>query len=293
MRKIDASYRIIKIFKMLYEKPHSMNEIIDEFCAEDILISKETVVKYFKTIRQSGCILRKKQGRFSIESIPFTLNLTDKDYENLALFVNLGVDLYGESMQQDLKNILKKFLSLADKSAYEKSIFYLNEHRLNSSESFAFKEKISKLLNYGCDNSKIKILYNGEKISISHITFKYFDNCVYVHAFNEALKNYELYSLDDVKEIYSTPEIPLQSTFAPHTVFELYGRLAKTYTLYEGERVIKVKDDAIVISNNFEDKKQLFKRLIRYGTLCKIISTKSDVECFRAMLKEMKNNLSS
>ena len=291
MRKIDASYRIIKIFKMLYEKPYSINEIIDEFYRENIIINKETIIKYFKTIRQSGCILRKKQGKFSIESIPFTLNLSETDYENLVLFVNLGVDLYGEGMQQDLKNVMKKFSSLADISAYEKYMLSFSAKKTNVKESNAFKDKISRLLAYGYDNSKIKILYNGEKVSISHISFKYYDNCVYVHAFNEVSKNYELFLLEEIKDIYSTPEIPLQGAFAPYTVFELYGRLAKTYTLYEGERVIKVEDNSIVISNNFEDKKQLYKRLVRYGTLCKIISTKSDIEDFKTMLKEMKNNL--
>ena len=291
MRKIDASFRIIKIFKMLYEKPLTITEIIDSLYKEDIVVSKETLIKYFKTIRQSGCILRKKQGKFILESVPLSLELLDNDYENLAIFENLTTGLYGENVQHDLKNAIKKILSLADKDTNEKFTLFLTKTKYAKQEPRVFKEKISTLLKYGYDNSKIKILYNGEKIVISHISFKYYNNSVYVHGFNESLKNYELYSLSNIKEIYSTPETSSKEAFAPYTVFEIRGRLMKTYTLYEEERVIKVKNDAIVISNNYEDKKQLYKRLLRYGNLCKIISTQSDIENFKAMLLKMKTNL--
>lgn len=276
---------------MLYDKPHSMTEIIDELYREDILINKETLAKYFKTIRQSGCILRKRQGRFSIESVPFTLDLSDTDAQYLAVFVNLGIGLYGENVQGDLKSAIKKIFSLTNKNAVEKYILSLSKTKNITPLPFIFKDKISKLLKYGYDNSKIKILYNDEKLVISHISFKYIDNSVYVHAFNEVSKNYELILLDSIKEIIPTPEISPNSVFAPYTVFELRGRLAKTYTLYEGERVIKVRDDSIVVSNNFEDKNRLFRRLVRYGTLCKIISTKDDILNFKLMLAKMKENL--
>lgn len=276
---------------MLYEKPCSMTEIIDALYFEDIIINKETLVKYFKTIRHSGCVLKKKNGKFSIESIPFTLELSNRDCEYLAVFINLGIGLYGDNLQSDLKSAISKILSLADKSVSLKYETHFNETKNTVPEPFIFKEKISRLLKYGYDNSKIRILYNGEKLLISHISFKYYDNSVYVHAFNEASKSYELYLLSGIKEITSTPNISSQAAFAPYTVFELRGRLMKTYTLYEGERVIKIKEDSIVISNNYEDKNRLYKRLIRYGTLCKIISTQDDIDNFKLMLSKMKNNL--
>lgn len=281
----------MKIFKLLYEKPCSLSEIIDELYRENIVVTKETLVKYFKTIRQSGCILRKKQGKFYLESIPFTLNLSDCDYDNIEIFANLGVGLYGDNVKASLKDAIKKILSMTDKGVYEKYISLFSKSEKDIQEPFIYKEKIAKLLKYGRDNAKIKILYNDEKILISHISFKYIDDNVYLHAFNEIIKNYELYLLKDIKEIYSTPEVSTQCVFAPYTVFEISGRLMRTYTLYEGERVIKVKNDSIVISNNLEDKNQLYRRLVRYGTLCKIISTGNDIAKFNEMLDKMRANL--
>lgn len=292
MRKIDASYRIMKIFKMLYNNPLTLNGIIATLQVEGILINKETLAKYFKTFRESGCKIKKYKGKYSIENIPFTLNLSDEDYYHLALFVNLGFKLYPENMQQDLTSAIKKILSLADECGYEKYAQSLGESVKITPEPFVFKEKISRLIKYGYEDSKVKILYKDKKITISHISFKYCDNAVYVHAFNEDAKKYELLLLSAINEIYSTPEISIKSAFAPYTVFEIRGRLAKSYTLYEGERVIKVKDDALVISNNFEDKNELYKRLLRYGTLCRIISAKNDIERFKQMLDKMYNALS-
>ncbi len=291
MRKIDASYRVMKLFKMLYERPLSLDEICDGFYMEDICINRETVSKYFKTLRRFGCKVGKRFGKFELKSVPFSLDLSDDDFYYLAIFQNLATDLYGESVCQNLKAALSKILLLTDYNAFDKYDARLLETRKISSSTLLFRDKIAKLLKFGYENSKIKILYNDRKINISHISFKYCDNAVFAHVFNEDTKSYELLMLDGIKEIYSTPESSFGSEFAPYTVFALSGRLKNSYTLYEGEKVIKMQEDKVLISNNFEDKNELFRRLLRYGNLCQIISPKGDVEKFRKMLENMKNNL--
>ncbi len=290
MRKIDASYRIMKIFKMLYKGPHSLDEICDELYGEDIILSRETIAKYFKTLRKSGCVIRKRRGKFELESVPFSLDLSDEDFYFLAAFENLGLNLYGENIRDDLKTALSKILSLTDGSGYEKYRGFSNGVAKINHISLLFRDKISKLLKFGYDNSKIKVLYGDRKMNISHISFKYCDNAVFVHVFNEDSKNYELLLLENIKEIYSTPKSSLASNFAPYTVFELRGRLKNSYSLYEGERVIKTGEDFMVVSNNFEDKNELFKRLVRYGKLCRIVSPKGDIEKFKNMLDKMSDN---
>lgn len=291
MKKIDTSYRIMKIFKMLYNNPRTINEIINALQTDNISINKETLAKYFKTFKESGCEIKKSKGRYSIESIPFTLNLSDEDYYYLAIFVNLGSKLYDESMRRDLTSAVEKILSLANRCSFDEYIKNQDKSVKISPEPFIYKEKISRLIKYGYENSKVKVLYKDKKVTVSHISFKYCDNAVYLHAFNEDTKKYELMLLSAINEIYSTPEISGKSAFAPCTVFEIKGRLIKSYTLYEGERVIQVKEDALVVSNNYEDKTELYKRLLRYGTLCKIVSTNEDVERFKQMLDKVEGAL--
>lgn len=281
----------MKIFQMLYKNPCSLDEICDELYSEDIVLSRETIAKYFKTLRSFGCVIRKRKGRFELVSVPFSLDLSDDDFYFLAAFENLGINLYGENIKEDLKSVLAKVLSLTDGSSYEKYRGYSSGVSKINHISVLFRDKISKLLKYGYDNAKIKILYGDKKINISHISFKYCDNAVFLHVFNEDMKSYELLLLENIKEIYSTPKSSLASNFAPNTVFELKGRLKNSYTLYEGERVIKVGEDFLVVANNYEDKSELLKRLIRYGDLCKIISPKGDIEKFKEMLGKMEHNL--
>lgn len=292
MRKIDASYRIMKIFKMLHQAPCSLDEICDRLYGEDISLSRETIAKYFKTLRKFGCIIRKRRGRFELVSVPFSLDLSDADYYYLAAFENLGVNLYGDNIKYDLRSAFTKILSLTDYSGYDKYGAYLSEASKINHISVLFRDKITKLLKFGSDNSKIKIVYDDKKMNISHVSFRYCDNAVFVHVFNEDNKSYELLLLENIKDICPTPKSSLVSDFAPYTVFELRGRLKNSYTLYEGERVIKIGEDFIWVSNNFDDKNQLFKRLIRYGKLCKIISPDCDIEKFKNMLNKMSANLS-
>lgn len=68
------------------------------------------------------------------------------------------------------------------------------------------------------------------------------------------------------------------------TIFELYGKLADSYILKDGERVISKEKERIVIANGYEDKRILFKRLLRYDVLCKVMHPKKDVKEFKEML---------
>ena len=53
--------------------------------------------------------------------------------------------------------------------------------------------------------------------------------------------------------------------------FKLKGRLAKAYTLREGERVDEICDDgSIVVVNSTEPTDKLLKRLMRYDYDCVI-----------------------
>ena len=291
MRKINAAYRLVKIFKMLYQNPQTFDDICQKLCDDGFLVNKETVGKYFKTLRKFGCVIEKKGGKFCLKSVPFSLDLTQGDFRILSLLENITLGLYGEDTCGYLKKALDKIISMADfdsKNAYMEH--FENNHKIANLPEI-YKEKIVKLIKLGSENSKIKIVCGSKKMTISQISFKYFHNIAYVHAFNEKNKKYELILLDDIKEITPSPEASYLSTFATSTVFALYGRLKNSYTLHEGERVISVENDRIVVSNNQEDKLELLKRLTRYSNLCKIISPQKDVEDFKEMVQQMLKNL--
>ena len=75
------------------------------------------------------------------------------------------------------------------------------------------------------------------------------------------------------------------------TIFELYGKLSKSYLLKENERIIDNYPDKIVVANSSKDKDALLKRLLRYDTLCKVLFPKEDVEKFSEIIKKSLENI--
>ena len=75
------------------------------------------------------------------------------------------------------------------------------------------------------------------------------------------------------------------------TIFELYGKLAKTYAIKDDERLVEFGKDRIVIANSENSKEKLFRRLLRYDSLCKILFPKEDVEQFRNLVQKALDNL--
>lgn len=75
------------------------------------------------------------------------------------------------------------------------------------------------------------------------------------------------------------------------TFFELYGKLIKSYRLKENERVVDFNDEKLVIASSNSDKNELFRRLLRYDTLCRVIFPKKDVNNFKKLIEKSLANI--
>ena len=74
-------------------------------------------------------------------------------------------------------------------------------------------------------------------------------------------------------------------------IYELKGKLAKRYQLRENEQIIQYKSNGtIVISNKYENRKELLHRLMRYDSLCKILKPRDYVKEFKGMIKDALKN---
>ena len=75
-------------------------------------------------------------------------------------------------------------------------------------------------------------------------------------------------------------------------IFELYGKLSKSYLLKEEERIVHSSKDKIVIASYAKDKAKLYRRLLRYDILCKVTFPKREANEFKKMLEKALANLS-
>ena len=74
-------------------------------------------------------------------------------------------------------------------------------------------------------------------------------------------------------------------------IFEIYGKLIKSYLLRDDERVVDNTKDKLVVASSNPDKITLFRRLMRYNVLCKVVFPKSDSREFCEMIKKSLANL--
>ena len=92
-------------------------------------------------------------------------------------------------------------------------------------------------------------------------------------------------------ELLSKKQENKENFYQNEVIFELYERLAKTYVLKDYERVIDVDADKLVIASSTPDKNNLFKRLLRYDTLCKITFPKKERVNFKNLIEKTLDNL--
>ena len=116
---------------------------------------------------------------------------------------------------------------------------------------------------------------------------------IYFHFYDEEKNENKTILFEDITKIIPIDESENDIEFKNETIFELYGRLAKNYRLKENERLIEKFPNKIVIANSNSDKKVLFKRLLRYDVLCKIIHSKNDVKEFQNLVNNSLRKLKS
>lgn len=291
--KTKSSHRTIKILKLLSEKPMSMNEIFNEFSDEDDFISKETISKYFSTLRQLGVVIQKNKNKFFLKYPICSINFSNQELSVLADFEKMAHDLCSSDDYKVFKSIYEKIFNLTNNecsNAYDdikKSTFMCNGASLISQKH---KEKIEKLADYlSFGSRKIKIKYDNTSYQIIPKYIKYMKSNVYLYAYDNISKVNKLFVIDKIEDISLMPQMAAGSEFAYATTFKIYKRLKFAYYPREGE-IVEDFSDYQIVTNKDEDKDSLFRRLLRYVDLCEIIYPASDREKFKKLIDNMLAN---
>ena len=80
---------------------------------------------------------------------------------------------------------------------------------------------------------------------------------------------------DNLQKIEILPVKVKSSGITETVVFEVYDGLAFNYRLRDCERIQTFSDNKKVIINCGEDRKQLIRRLLKYGENCKVLLPKT------------------
>jgi predicted DNA-binding transcriptional regulator YafY len=97
----------------------------------------------------------------------------------------------------------------------------------------------------------------------------------------------------EIKRIRSHKQYPTKNrnlSLKTTVVFKLTGRLAKSYRPYTGE-VVSEKDGCLLVDHATEEPEYLLKRLLKYGSLCEVISPDSACQQMLQMVQHLISGL--
>ncbi len=269
--------------------------LMNDFVHKDVILAtldiKEAVFsKYLTQLKKVGFNIIKKDRKYRIKSYSNQINLSHFENCFLAYVLGLSKTMLSKEKFQALFKIYGKLSELNSKENFQETLKYLKKY-LKKQLNNKFQKKIKILEKYIEEERILEITTLNKKIL--ELTPKSFEfekdkiNAIFLDNMN---KKFISIPIDNIARIFPLNDFHLFDS-TQETIFEIYGRLKDTYLLKNDEILIDSFKDKIVVSNYGQDKNLLFKRLLKYDTLAKIIFPKSDAEKFSNLIKKSLDNL--
>ena len=207
-------------------------------------IRPTTFYKHINLLKKTGYVLEIEKDIYELYEFKNQIEFDKYDREALARIKYLVGAVFSKEQNKLFDKTFKKIIYLGNDKNYQETI-----------TAMEFYKQVEAVL-----NTKERLRY--------YTPISFYEKELALCALMENLSSQQEEKMQIGKE----------------TLFELYGKLAESYILKEGERVVSKDKGRIVIANGYEDKTILFKRLLRYDVLCKVIHPKKDVKDFKEML---------
>ena len=278
---------ILNIYKNLYENDKN-NADIQELT--DIKLS--TLYKYIAIFKKAGFTIIKRKGEYKLASYSNSVKLSDAEEGLIAYLLLLSNMLLSKRKNKVFSDLISKMLKFTNKNT-ENEVYKKSERMKKSVNTDIYSEKIELFEKYKNEGFEIAvILKNGKKLELLPKRILYGEKKIYFCFIN---KNRETEQIDINKIVKLTPKkkkLRLNDN-SEEIIFELYGRLSKNYLLKEGERMVCGTSNKLIVANSCSDKEKLFRRLLRYDTLCKVKFPKKNMLDFKKIIEKSLENIES
>lgn len=259
-----------------------------EALLEDLGINISTFYKHVSMIKKAGFKIKRNDNVYDLIRYKNFFSFAKSELNIFVYLLLMVYVLLPRKKSENFINAVEKMLSLASKDG---ALMVEREYEANKMAVISqyYSEKIAALNKYLNSSRKIVIISKeGKEFYINPVEFFWEKNKLYLKFIeDETIKSI---LLDDVVKV-SDSKMPTLKINQKEVIFELYGKLSKSYLLKEEERIIDFSKNKIVVASNMEDKMQLFRRLLRYDILCKVVFPKSDALEFKKMIEESLANI--
>ncbi|HEY9687156.1 MAG TPA: WYL domain-containing protein [Coleofasciculaceae cyanobacterium] len=294
-----SAYRVLYILLLLVQY-RSLNVIeLNRFLYENALIQRiyntETLTKYINTLREVGCRIPRASNRndysYDLLKTPFPLRL---EAEERAI----AEKLLGQLCRQPDEMLCNDFREFLEKLAWcvECPPLSEEEHAEHCLQPFPELEARKKLLNtyrrYCQDAFTLDVRYHPEDAPLRELLVEpheVVERGQHLMLVGTEQRSQEQISLD-VARILSAKQLPSKNrrqVTQTVVVFALYGRLAKSYRLYPGEKIIYRAAEECHVKTKITEPSGLISRLLKYGPSCQVLSPEAIRKTMHQRIEQM------
>ncbi len=274
MLKVNvSSLRVLQMLQLLFEKNYTMNDLMDALSkVSGERCSNFLVSKYINTCRFCGIDIQKIDGKYTLLKLPFGMDFSDDVLELFDEIKNYSADMRIGKNIRAYNSLLMKINKRSDRY-YAKIEVPEDDKNVEAFEA-AMENNRKVNINFVADGKNNLILCEPLELSCEK------DKLAVIVNYNGDRKKI-LYN--DINSITMSDVKSSGNLLSTSVIFKLKNALARRYTLRPDEKVVGIEEDgSITVLNRMEDKQSLLNRLLKYETMCEIVSP-------RAYKKEMKS----
>ena len=291
----DACIKVFRLLLLLYNNDAEYKDVIKIFNEDNQKEKNVTLNKFLNALKVFGVKVEKSNNKYKMRNIPFATKFDMNDLKAIAIFEKIINEIPNENNKKLLKeciDYIKKHFSGATAIEYEQILsdnnkdysFYYQElkNQISICEEFVSKNFKIDLKYYDKNNALCElygtakeVVYNNKQASL----------LIYKTSSNEL----EEIPLNKIISIQQMPTPKDTNTTSTTVAFRLKGRLAKAYTLKDGEYISEYGEDgSMLVINRKEPTEKLLSRLMRYDYDC-IIEYPKDLK--RKMQEKINDTL--
>lgn len=283
---INSGVKIFLIIEILFSSPKNIEEISNKLLEYNIKADKKTVSKYLRTLKLFGFEIEKINGRFQVLNSPLMI----KQKNSGAEIIFLLMEYFFEKENVEYEILKRKFKNIFD---VEENLKIKNSIKKTLQLSQSAKKNLELINNLIKKNkTEINAKYKGKKLKLTIKEIKFAKNGVFLFAKDKNLKNSRHIKINNLENIKPDKTKNLKFKIKEGVNFKIKENLIKNYILKRGEIANYINNEAI-ITNTYEEKEEIFSRLLKYGTKAEILTPEREKRQFIQKLKSLIEHYSS
>lgn len=304
-----TAYRVLLIMKLLNRQGYNVDELNEIFASNKRIkktLSKEVILKYLSTLRSAGYKISKpclvNNYSYKLLQAPISIKLKNEALDALVILESYVSSLYQKRLVYTYNNFLHSISRYLCTEQINQLTFLRKKHE-NLTETLhkryaQYSSLIQKFENFCIDDQRITVKYKfprddeENEVILEPKLIKYNRNEVFISGYNPIVGERQLINLSYVLEMKQLPIKSKHNNTLSPVIFNIKGRVAKGYRLYEDEKIIGTDSEtgALKIAAYVDDKNILMQRLLKYGDYCEVLYPKSVRENIISILEEVVKN---